>query len=105
MAEKQLDDGYWVCSSYGTWLPGVYESRKACRLAYRVDPDALSEMWEAKLNENGTVPDDLVLTESELRQEKAPGDHAEGQLSAARIQGGEISKTALGAEPTGEAYD
>lgn len=68
MAEYQHDDGLWTCSSHQVWLPGVYESRKACRLAYRVHPNRLHELWESKRPASGIVPDGVSISEAELRK-------------------------------------
>jgi hypothetical protein len=66
MAIYQVDD-HWACASGGTWLPGSYESRKACNIAFRVDCVALSDAWEAKRGPDGTIPRGVHFTEEELR--------------------------------------
>jgi hypothetical protein len=66
MAIYQVDD-HWVCASGGTWLPGSYESRKACNIAFRVDPVALSTAWEARRGSAGVIPRGVHFTEEELR--------------------------------------
>jgi hypothetical protein len=42
-------DGYMV-SDQGTWVPGVYDSEKAARLAGELSPDAVHAMWEGVLD-------------------------------------------------------
>lgn len=76
MAIYQVDGGF-VCSAYHCWLPGVYESPIAGRLAYRVTPAGLAALWEAKFLEHGTpLPDSVCFTADELRSairaEKGP---------------------------------
>lgn len=50
---QKVDDGY-VISSRGTWLPGVYESEKAARVAFRLPDSVLASLQEqANLDEGG----------------------------------------------------
>lgn len=60
-------EGGYSCSSGGTWIPGVYESAKACRMAFKLPDSALWELWSSKMIEDGSVPDGVYITESDLR--------------------------------------
>ena len=77
MAETQLSDGFWVCSSRGSWLPGVYETRKACLMAYRADRAALWAAWDAKCGPDGPVPFCVALTEDDVRKAVAVTSRAQ----------------------------
>jgi hypothetical protein len=45
---RKISDGY-VVSEYDTWIPGVYESEEAAKLAATLSPEAVHIMWEAVL--------------------------------------------------------
>jgi hypothetical protein len=68
MAEYQLDHGGWVCSSGGTWMDGCYETQRACRIAYRKRPEYISKLWKSKRGPDGIIPQEVNLTEEELRK-------------------------------------
>tara|TARA_R100001039_G_C1801494_1_gene78055 strand:+ start:230 stop:469 length:240 start_codon:yes stop_codon:yes gene_type:complete len=42
---QKVDDGY-VISSRGVWLPGVYESEKAARVAFMLSDAVLASLQE-----------------------------------------------------------
>lgn len=63
----QCDDGTYVISDDGGWLPGAYETETAARLALECDPAALSMAWEAKRRPDGTIADDDIFTEGAIR--------------------------------------
>ena len=65
MAEHEVEKGEWVCSAYNVWVEGVYATRKAARLAYRVSPSILGQAWEAKRGADGIVAG--IFTEDEVR--------------------------------------
>lgn len=44
----KISDGYLV-SDQGTWVPGVYETEEAAKLAGELSPDAVHDMWEGVL--------------------------------------------------------
>ena len=39
-----------MVSDQGTWVPGVYDSEEAARLAGELLPDAVHAMWEGVLD-------------------------------------------------------
>jgi len=45
----KTSDGYMV-SDQGTWVPGVYESEAAAKLAGELSPDTVHFMWESVLD-------------------------------------------------------
>lgn len=45
---KRTDEGDFVISSRGQWLPGIYADEAAANLAFRVNPLRLRELWESK---------------------------------------------------------
>ena len=63
----KCDDGTYVVSDDGVWLPGAYATEEAARIACRCDRSALSRAWEAKRRADGTIPDDDVFTADALR--------------------------------------
>ena len=55
----KTSDGYMV-SDQGTWVPGVYDSEEAAKLAGELSPDAVHVMWEGVLDsgrDTATVAD------------------------------------------------
>jgi len=45
----KTSDGYMV-SDQGTWVPGVYDSEVAAKLAGEMSPDKVHAMWEGVLD-------------------------------------------------------
>jgi len=45
---RELDDGTFVCSSRGTWVVGVYESKRAANYAFRFSDSDLYTIQEQK---------------------------------------------------------
>lgn len=56
-------DGQFVISSGGTWLSGVFATRKAANLAFRI-PDLTLAQMQARANAHGGG----VITEDEVRR-------------------------------------
>ncbi|MDB6151482.1 MAG: hypothetical protein JWQ44_2930 [Chthoniobacter sp.] len=71
MAIHETDDGF-VCSSCGSYIVGVYESRRACNMAFRTPDYLLSAIWKTKFGPDGTVPLGVYITEDDLRKAKPP---------------------------------
>lgn len=67
MAIRSAGDGSFAASSGGSWLPGMYKTEKAARLAFRVDPSVLSAAWEAKRGRSGIIDASDDFTEDEVR--------------------------------------
>lgn len=69
MAETQIKIGQWVASSNQCAMEGVYETQGAAKLAYRLTPCELSELWQRiGFAENGN-PDgttDYALTHDDM---------------------------------------
>lgn len=78
MGEHQLGEGRWVCSSHSVWLPGVYATKDAARMAYRLSPGDLEALWQRKAFEENGRPDGTTeyrLTVDDLREAlKAKGE-------------------------------
>lgn len=43
--------GGFVISTRDMWLPGIYETERAARFAFRMNPDQMNDLWEQKLRE------------------------------------------------------
>ena len=61
----KLQDGGFVVSDGGTWLPGVYQTRELAQAALEIDCDELNARWEAVLA-NGRD----TMTENDLLERK-----------------------------------
>jgi hypothetical protein len=63
-------DGQFVCSSGGSYLVGVYETARACRMAFKTPDAVLYQIWETKMGPDGTAPEGACITEDDLRAAK-----------------------------------
>ena len=61
----KLQDGGFVVSDGGTWLPGVYQTRGLARAALEIDCDELNDRWETVLSEGRDI-----MTEKDLLERK-----------------------------------
>jgi hypothetical protein len=46
------NDNEFTFSSFGTWMPGVYNSIDDCFIASKMDIDKLYKLWDDILNDN-----------------------------------------------------
>lgn len=60
----KLQDGGFVVSDGGTWLPGVYQTQELAQAALRIDCDELNARWEAVLAEGRDTMTDKDLLEN-----------------------------------------
>lgn len=61
----KLQDGGFVVSDGGTWLPGVYQTRELAQAALEIDCDGLNACWEAVLADGRDT-----MTENDLLERK-----------------------------------
>lgn len=61
----KLQDGGFVVSDEGTWLPGVYETGELAQAALDIDCDELNARWEAVLASGRDT-----MTEKDLLEKK-----------------------------------
>ena len=62
MALYEHPDGTWTISSHDVWLPGIYTSERAARLAFRLSNVNLSRIWEARRDAATEGADGLLDT-------------------------------------------
>ena len=56
MAIRETEDGLFIISANGVWLPGCYESKRAANFAFRVSDKAKEELRNnACINNNGVI--------------------------------------------------
>ena len=61
----KLQDGGFVVSDGGTWLPGVYQTRELAQAALEIDCDQLNARWGAVLADGRDT-----MTENDLPEKK-----------------------------------
>lgn len=64
--------GVYLLSSNSFWLPGLYATERAARMAYHRRDEDLRAAWEARLAEwGGAIPEgrdaEAALTEDDVR--------------------------------------
>ena len=62
MAIYKLDGGGYVISSHRVWRPGVYESERAARYAFRFSDDELKSL-QNEANENSDISERRITLE------------------------------------------
>lgn len=71
MAEHQIHGGNWVASSRQCSIDGVYDTRGAAKLAYKLTPCELNKLWKRKgFTENGNADGttDYALTHADMTE-------------------------------------
>lgn len=69
MGAFRLASGNWVCSIHDVWMPGIYETRRACQIALQKDRFSLLLHWARR-------PNFAPMTEAELQELPDMGEPA-----------------------------
>jgi hypothetical protein len=64
MIHGPAPDGTYVISSHGQWLPGLYDSKRSARYAFRFDTALLQELAHRICTKAG---EDRAVTMDDLR--------------------------------------
>ena len=67
MAIFKVKEGTYVIGSGGVWLPGIYESERAARYAFRFPDDQLRKLQD-KINEKEPIEDKRVIAFAMLQE-------------------------------------
>lgn len=77
MAIHKTELGCYAIAAYGTWRPGVYESERTARYAFRFSDDQLRQL-QNEVNAKETDHNKRVITFAMLQKLRKNKEHIDG---------------------------